>query len=320
MDNEQMYASLISHPGLEATIARLDASPSQENMWQLVRELRREMQQKKRFLIPLLPQTLDELMHVDKLDLESVDAPAASLFQMVELEKGGLAWCAFTSQEELEKGSDCPSEQMEIKTLFDAAWTTDAIMGIVINPWGLSVLIDRAILALIFDEEDEYQEQSSLYIDRGETCQQQADVVVSCAAHPFSFQEEGPRAMLEESHGELENAVELLPSLRPGQIVCSPAPGLKAEAVYHAALPDPLCERSLSSLIYSLLDRAAQDGMQSIAIPAIGTEEGDLDEPLPFAVIAAAGWLSAHPEIRLDVTITCRRRQTYDLFYEYLFQ
>lgn len=312
----------MNHALLEQAIQTVEQAHTQENIWKLVGCLRQEVESKSRMLVPLINQPLEDLMDIPKLNLDLLDRADNALFRRVEMEKGGMAYCAFTSQEELNKGEFSEIDAIEFGKLLQAVLDDDEIMGLIINPWGTSILVDRQLISVIFEEEpvSAAQETSSLYIDRGESADQSADVVVNVARAPFAFNEPCSQAMFERSEGQIENVVCSMTAPQPGEVIPSPAPNLTAGLVFHAALPEQVNEVSLSHFISSMLNMAADLGMHSIAIPAVGFEEGDLKEDLPFPVIVAAGWLNAHPDIHLDVTITCRQRNTYQVFYEYLFE
>lgn len=307
----------------EQAIVTLDENRSQNNIWKLIRILKECVQNSLGLYVPLLGQEAGEdLMEIPKMDLFTAALPSNRQYRKVELEKGGLAYCAFTSKEEMDKGQETGYQQIAAGDMFALALDDENSMGLILNPWGLSILLNKELLGLILDENEEEEPanfQSALYIDHSESCDQNTDVVVNAAFAPFTFNEPCSAAMLKEAGEPLKALCETIPAPREGEIVVTNAPGLSAKKVFHAALPQNPDEKSYSALICSILSLAEKMGMQSVTLPAIGSEEGLVDPELPFAVIAAAGWFNAHPHSTMSVTITCRSQETYQDFLSYLF-
>lgn len=309
---------------IERQIKQLAAAKSQENIWKMIDLLKECVQGGQTFFVPLLEGLEPMSMQISKLNLMPQTEIPSSLYRKVELEKGGMAYCAFTSMDELEKGQPTDYQSISAFDMLETAWQDDGCVGVILNPWGLSILLDKELLSLILeeetDEDGEPNDNGLLYIDHSEACDQSTEATVNVGVHPLEFNEPCSRAFLDSSQGKLEEACFDLPRPEPGEIVVSEAPGLASKKVFHAALPQAVDEKSLSALICSILALAAEMGIRSITLPAIGTEDAKLDDEIPFVIIVVAGWLNANPQTNLSVTIACRQKETYQDFCSYLFE
>ncbi len=308
---------------VEQAIQALDEERSQSHIYDLIFSLKQCIAKEALFYVPLNTSKPKELLEIPKLDLNHILEQNIPSFRTVEMEKGGMAFCAFTSKEEMERGQPTDYEILKASDLLWKALEEESILGLILNPWGLSILLNKELLSLICEDEEEEEEessfQSSLYIDHGECCQQSTDIVVNVGKNPFNFHEPCCAAFLKACGTSLYDICFELPNPEPGKLVISEAPNLLAQRIFHAALPSQEDEKSYTRFIRTILTLADKMGARSISIPAIGTEEGCVDPDLPFAVIAAAGWFNSHPQSKMSVTITCRQRTTYENFLAYLF-
>lgn len=308
---------------IEETIRMLETHNDQPTITRLVKLFRECIEQGLSFLVPLSTQPeSDDLLEIPKLNLEQITTGTQPKFRKVEMSKGGLAYCAFTSPGEMNLGPVTENEMVPAEKLFTIALEDDAAMGLIFNPWSLSILLNKELLSLILkgsDDEEDPTSKGSLYIDHSESCEQDCDVIVSVGQSPFDFNEPSSTALLKAAGPRLEEACFKMQRPEPGQIAITEAPNLKAKRIFHVALPQELNERTLTTLISSILSLADEIGARSIALPAIGSEDGNVDPDVPFAVIVTAGWFNAHPESNLSVTITCRSMDTYKEFIGFLF-
>lgn len=312
---------------IEETIKMLETRNDQPTISRLVRLFRECIDQEQEFLVPLSVQEErkeDDLLEIPKLSLERITLKESPSFRKVEMSKGGLAYCTFTSEAEMNLGPKTENELVLAEKLFTIALEDDQCMGLIFNPWSLSVLLNKELLTLILkggnDEEPDGTSKGSLYIDHSESCEQDCDVIVSIGQAPFDFNEPSTSALLEAAGPKLEEICFKLQKPAPGHIAITEAPNLKAKRIFHVALPEERNEQTLSSLICSILSLADEIGARSIAVPAIGSEDGSIETDVPFAVIVTAGWFNAHPESNLSVTITCRSMETYKEFIGFLFE
>lgn len=307
---------------VEKAIEALEKDRSQTHIYNLVNALKTCLEKGSPLYVPLNTSEPHDLLEIPKLDLNHILQQRLPEFRKVEMEKGGMAFCAFTSQEEMDKGQPTDYQILSASDILFKALEDENVLGLILNPWSLSILLNKELLTIICQEEMDDEPtsfQSSLYIDQGECSAQVTDIVVNVAKNPFDFHEPSPEAFLKACGPELYDICFELPSVEPGKLIISEAPNLLAQRIFHAALPEKLDETSYTRFIYNILSIADKMEARSISIPAIGNEEGCVDPELPFAVIAAAGWFNAHPQSKISLTITCRQRETYENFLSYLF-
>lgn len=303
---------------LADTIEVLAGNQSQENIWKLIDVFQNQIEQGRDLLIPVLEEEETSLFDIPKLGLFT---PAKKSIRKVAMAKGGMALCAFTSEAELSKGQETGYQKVPMYRCFYQALEDDSVLGLLLNPWGTSILLDKQLLMLILNEtknEEEGNPASSIYVDLGEASDVQAEAVVNAACHPFSFEEPGSAALLQKAGEQLRT--ECTPDEEPAEngVVISTAGNLDAEMIIHAVLPVHPTEEKIVRLIRKILDVAAANEAQSVAVPAIGSEEGSTGSNIPTAVIAVAAWMNEHPDVTMSVTITCRSRKVYNRFKEYL--
>ncbi len=310
---------------IEDTIHELEHANTQENIMKLIEALREFVSSGQCFYVPLAPKSSEELLTIPKLNLGKMTSGPVTDYRKVAMNKGGIAYTVFTSQEEMDLGQPTDYRLVPAGDLLALAKNDETSAGLIMNPWSLSVLLNKDLLTMVLksDDEEEVEEEpeheTMLYIDHGEACNQEAEVVVNAAYVPFDFNEPGSRALLEACGDELKELCFATTTPKPGTMVITDAPNLKASKIFHAALPMEENESTLTIFITNILSAADEMGVKSIAIPAIGSEEADLEDDLPFPVIVAAGWFNAHPKSELNVTITCRKMDTYKKFVSYLF-
>lgn len=71
--------------------------------------------------------------------------------QTIALENGEKAFAAFTSISELEKGIQTSSISCNLPNFFNSTLETPGIAGVVLNPWGASFYLSKAMLQIILD-------------------------------------------------------------------------------------------------------------------------------------------------------------------------
>ena len=75
--------------------------------------------------------------------------------QAIQTEDGKKWWAAFTGfEEELKGGGSVKSTFMtDIRKLFESALQVEEIEGIIINPWNRTIMLSKALIKIIFGEE-----------------------------------------------------------------------------------------------------------------------------------------------------------------------
>lgn len=313
---EQILPETDNHV-IEQAIKNLSASNTQENVWKLIHAFQSGIQDDENLLIPVLDEEADDLYTVGKLSLSDQDT---MVLRKVELAKGGMALCGFTSQTELGKGQQTEFREVPLHKALSSALKDDSVLGLLINPWGLSILLDKQLLSLILEEEpSQKQSSSSIYIYKGSVVDQKAEAIVNAAEHPFGFDEECSREILAKAGPDLQDECPYNEEPAPLEVKVSSAGDLPAKMIIHGAIPEEPTEKDMILLIRRILDTAKKMNVQSLAMPAIGSEQGNLNSSVPLAVIVVAAWLNENPSVDMAVTITCENPMVYEQFKEYLF-
>lgn len=303
---------------IEQAGAHLAEESSQKATWNFISLLQRAVSEQMNLYVPMLGAQSEDLDHVDALDLHMFVLPRRDLFCKVELEKGGEAYCAFLKPYAGEDGPAAEYIQIPAEEIFRIAFEDKSRKGLILDPWNLSALLSHELLSLILNE-DGQSAACSLYISRGEAADQNADVIVSIAQHPFSSDEPGPGAVFERGGQALIDTCQKLDEPAPGEIVVTSSEIGSSSSIFHAALPLELTEDTLKLLLEKIMSLAMTMGYTSVALPALGNEEAPIESDTPFAILAISGWMCRHPECGMSVTISARNPETYDLFCSYLF-
>lgn len=291
----------------------LSSDRSQKAAWRFISLLQRAAAEELPLYVPMLYAQSSNPDTIDPLDLQLYILPDRDLYQKVELEDGGAAYAAFLSRPDVDEGPPVEYEAVPAGELFSVAFNDPQTPRIIIDPWHLSAMLTHELLSLILNV-DGNSAQSSLFIAQGETIRQHVDVAVSVADHPFDAIEPGPKAVYAAAGHQLVAITSKIPEPAPGQIAMTDACVDNAAVIFHVSLPKEISEDSLKALIDDILSLAERMGYTSIALPAIGNEEAPIERLTPFALLAASGWLSRHPNAGLAITITVRSPELCKVF------
>ncbi|UNT92154.1 macro domain-containing protein [Allobaculum sp. Allo2] len=234
--------------------------------------------------------------------------PEKELFRKVDLEHGGQAYCAFLTVPEDQEGPAAEYRPVKAEEIFRAALEDPDCEGLILNPWDLSAMLTHELLALVLNE-DGRSASCSLYINYGEVCDQDCDVIANIAEHPFEETEHDPKLIFDRGGEALRSVCAKLTPPKPGQIVVTSSGIGRSASIFHAALPEVIREESLHQLIDAILERALHMGYTSVSLPSIGNEIAPYLPEGPFAVLAVSGWFCRHPDSGMSVTISTRSKK-----------
>lgn len=306
---------------LEQVIKELESSPTQEHIWGLIQAFQSGCGSGAVLYVPTLEKEGADLWEVGKLSFQSAKTPDlganGSVFRKVEMQKGGMAYSAFTSLEEMRKGQDTEYEQLPMEKVLQLALNDDSVLGIVINPWGLSVLLDKKLLGLILKPgQPDTEQSSSIYIEKTSIESLSVDVIVDVETSTLA------RISSEQSARPAGKDREWL---KNRNLTLSRGENIAADYILHLEVPSAeeflQDEKLLITCIHSALDKAEKQGFKSIAMPAAKPENGTypLRESLPLLVLAIASWLNEHPEAEMEITLVCPNEEIFKTLNEYLF-
>lgn len=132
--NEYQDEGLRGNEKIEEAIFSLQKEPSQEQLAHTLTVIRRRMQEGGQLIVAVEPDP----------------AQAQMKLQTVRTPDGKIWWSAFTSFEEELKGSNSVMSTFmaDIKQLFTSALQTDAISGIILNPWNRTIMLDKNLIQI----------------------------------------------------------------------------------------------------------------------------------------------------------------------------
>ncbi|UNT95928.1 macro domain-containing protein [Allobaculum mucilyticum] len=296
---------------------RLEKDSSKDAVWSFISLLQRAAAEQLPLYVPVVSVQSTDINTIDPLDLQIFVAPDKDLFRQIELEQGGLAYAAYLNPPEIDCTPAAEYRQIPAGDFFRIALDDTNSAGAVLEPWDLSAFLTRDILGLVLNK-DGSSAQTALYVCRGETPWQDADVLVNAARHPFSTEEPCPAALFKRAGTNLTSLTDQLEEPAENQILVTDARVGDSSSIFHVALPQSTTEENLRILIEEILAKAQRMGYSSVAMPAIGNEEAQVDTAAPFSLIAISAWFSRHPDCGLSVTVTVRDPQIYENFLDYL--
>ena len=142
MGNDEMEKKdpgLRGNEKIEEAIAALQQEPTQEMLAHTLTVIRRRMKENGQLIIAVEPPKGDGQIQL----------------QAIQTEDGKKWWAAFTGfEEELKGGGSVKSTFMtDIRKLFESALQVEEIEGIIINPWNRTIMLSKALIKIIFGEE-----------------------------------------------------------------------------------------------------------------------------------------------------------------------
>lgn len=319
---------------IEEAIRVLEKNNNEANIYKLIRLLQEEGAEGGMFFVPVIDADdceipPENLFDVDKLSIDNVfetekEKEKQAVPRRVELFKGGYAFTAFTSREELEKGEGTKYTSMPILSFLEMAFEDDTCVGVVLNPWDVSILLDKRVLNLILNDQPKPKVQSSVYIDKGDITKLDVDAIVN-AANTSLRAGGGVCGAIFAAAGEgLVHACNQIGTCPVGQARITRGYNLPARYIIHT--PGPVYSGNeeddilLENSYYNSLELARKNGLHSIAFPAISTGiyGYPLEKAVPIAVITVSRWINEHPGYEMEVILICYDDETYQAYSNYV--
>lgn len=138
IDNTILDEHLQENKKIETAIAALQQEPTQERLAHALTVIRRRMNAGGQLVV-------------------AVEATAGNTqlnAQSFKTEDGNIWWFAFTSFEEEIRGSSQVMSTFlaDMRQLFEITLKTDGIHGIILNPWNLTIMLDKNLIQIILGE------------------------------------------------------------------------------------------------------------------------------------------------------------------------
>lgn len=317
---------------IEDAIRELEQNNTEKNIYELIRLLRDESELGGMFFVPVIDAEdcetpPEDLFDVEKLSLDHVfdqQDEKQAIPRKVELYKGGHAYTAFTSEEELNKGEPTQYTSMPILKFLEMAYEDNTCAGVVLNPWDISVLLDQRVLNLILYGVPKEEEGSHIYIDRGDITRLKVDAIVNAANTGLMAGGGVCGAIFAAAGPELHSACEKLGGCEVGQAKITPGFNLPARYIIHT--PGPVYSggmedgKLLADSYRNSLDLARSRNLHSIAFPSISTGiyGYPLDEAVPVALNTVSKWIEENADYEMEIIMVCYDQPTYEAYTAYV--
>ena len=134
MDNK-IDEGLLRNEKIEAAIAALQQSPTEELLAHALTVVRRRMRENGQVIIAVEPNAAADQMKL----------------QAVKTSDGNSWWAVFTSFDEEMKGSGSVMSTFmtDIGKVLEAALSEEEIHGVIINPWNRTLMLDKTLIRII---------------------------------------------------------------------------------------------------------------------------------------------------------------------------
>ena len=134
-DNSKVDEGLQGNEKIEEAILGLHTESTQEMLAHTLTVIRRRMKEKGQVILAVEPPK----------GLEQIQ------IQAVQTSDGQNWWTAFTSFEEELKGGDSVKSTFltDIDKLFETVLQVEKIQGIILNPWNLTIKLDKNLIRVI---------------------------------------------------------------------------------------------------------------------------------------------------------------------------
>ncbi|WP_304684053.1 SseB family protein [Ileibacterium valens] len=325
----------IDNSDLEDIILRLEKDRTHENLETLIRTLQRKMINQGLLLIPVSDQYEQESPKADlfRLDKVSVDDLTRgsdlreAVPRTVELARGGQALAAFTSKNEFQKGEASKYTAVLLKEFLEYAIQSENLQGIVLNPWDVSVLIDRKLIAQLLDLAAATQIRSGIYLIKSVPKDLHPDVQGCFITESLEPADSFSAQLLEPMKPALEELKQNVPFLNVGNTILL-EPGDHCDHTSSILLMvapvsgiEPMYEETAISEIYlHAMNETSKAGYKSVVLPAMSEESFGipLTKSIPSTLLALSAWCSSHPKEAVEIFIQIPQKAVFDQYLGYL--
>lgn len=312
---------------IEEAIASAAKEPSRENSLHVLERIRSCMHKGGEFIIPVdIPTSeFDKLDGVDVKVGEPIQSKENLKLQLKALRgKNGEMWfSAFTSREELKKGTMTFVISCKIAEFFNLVLNTKECVGVAINAFGQPFMMKKELIQMIFDS---MRQKNQIFLERGDITESKCECIVN-AANSSLLGGGGVDGAIHAAAGpKLLEACRALNGCRTGEAKITRGYELKARYIIHTVGPiysedrEKECEQLLRSCYWKSLELARENNIHSIAFPSIstGAYRYPLRKAVPVAVSTLSKWLAEHESYGMAIVITCFDEETYRVYQSFM--
>ncbi len=281
----------------------------------LLDALRRRSAQKGKFIVPVQPVKATS----------SEDEAVGFQVRTVTLNSGALAICAFTSQEEFEKGAESDVIHQPIDELLRFVYSNNQLKGLLINPWGKPMLLDKEMIKQILAANNKKGE-NQISFAVGDITMLNVEAIVNAANNTLLGGGGVDGAIHRAAGPRLLEECKTLNGCETGEAKITLGYNLPADFVIHTVGPVyseancKECDVLLSKSYYNSLDVARDNGIHLIAFPCIstGVYGFPMRRAIPIVLNTVANWMNDNKDHGMTIILNCHTKEDYDMYQEYM--
>lgn len=314
--------SVHSNELIETAIIDFYKQMNGDTFAQILKAIHLTMKSDGQFIIPVeMSDALLDMFDLDKMkvgDTVTTTQEVRMKLQKIRANDGKEWLAAFTNMNEVQKGAATSTITQSIYYFLKAVLDIEDVEGVIINPWDNSFSLDKDTIHLFFEASDNNATRRGIYLELGDITKLNVDCIVN-AANKSLLGGGGVDGAIHRVAGPgLLKECRKLHGCKTGEAKITKGYNLPAKHVIHTVGPiysgHPMDQRHLHSCYYNSLELAKENGIHSIAFPAIST--GAYRYPLKDAVCVAmkaiSGWMTDNKDYEMVVIISCFDRKTYN--------
>lgn len=313
---------------IENAFATFHTKQSKDNLLNILTSIQRRAMEGGQFLIPVaLPQAALDMIDPKTVKAgDIITAPEDLRFKplRLQLSDGQMAFAAFTSHQEMEKGQSSSIISYPIISFLTSALNEQSIIGAVINPWSDSFFLPKDMIQAILTECQAQIPQSHIFIEQGDITKLDVDCIVNAANNSLLGGGGVDGAIHRAAGPDLLKECRTLHGCKTGEAKITKGYRLKARYIIHTVGPVYSGAASDAELLANCyrnsMDLARRHNIHSIAFPAIstGVYGYPLVDAIPIAMKTVASWLDRNKDYTIAVIMSCFDRKTYDLYQSFI--
>ena len=322
-DIDDEYAP--SNRRIEEEIAEFHKESSNENLGRLIYALRNAVSDGCYVIVPVIaPDNAIQMFDIENLKVGDVVTSSEDLhfkFQHLETDDG-RSWAVFyTSEEQYRSGISSDTIRMDLGQLLEGFCGEGGEAGLVINPWGKKFLLTRELIKVVMDLE---KPDNTIKFHVGDITKIDTDAIVN-AANGSLLGGGGVDGAIHRAAGpDLLKECRGLHGCKTGEAKITKGYRLPARYVIHTVGPVYSGSRKdaddLYNCYYNSLDLAMENGLHSIAFPAISTGVYGYPkyEAAKIAYTAVLNWQVDNPEYGMEVVVVLFGKADYQVYLDVL--